>query len=270
MHRLGVVGRVMALVTAVVVGGAGCGGPAASSPQAGGSPSASGTPASSPPGIQTAAVAAPKIPSVGVLVSGDDHYCTASVVDSPRGNVIATAAHCPASLSLDGLEFAPGFSGAAKGTYPYGKWKVRAIQVDDKWNADQEDSVDFAFLTVEPDAQGRSVQSVVGASTPEWGAGTDQRVTVIGYPVEDHNPDNRPIMCTTDAARDPEEPAMMRMRCGGFWDGTSGSPWLIGYQGPDRPGRIIGVLSGGDTDAESTAAPFDARARSLYERATRA
>ncbi|MFJ8308789.1 MULTISPECIES: trypsin-like serine peptidase [unclassified Streptomyces] len=267
MLRLGVVWRAVALVAVVAVGGAGCGGPAASSPQSDSSPSS--TPESSPLGTQTTAVAAPRMPSVGVLLNGDDHYCTASVVDSPRGNVIATAAHCAAG-PLDGLEFAPGFSGAAKGTYPYGKWKVRAVQIDDKWSENHEDAVDYAFLTVDPDAKGRSVQSVVGSSTPEWGAAPDERVTVIGYPEEDHNPDNRPVMCTTDTHRDPDAAAMMRMTCGGFWVGTSGSPWLLDYRDPDRMGRIIGVLSGGDTDVESTAALFDTKARSLYERATHA
>ncbi|MEU3374583.1 trypsin-like serine peptidase [Streptomyces sp. NPDC006711] len=264
MRTLGVVKRAVAPVAAVAVvllAGAGCGGRAASSPQSDTAPLG---------GTQTSAVPAPLTPSVGVLVSGGDHYCTASVVNSPRGNVIATAAHCAAAHPADQLEFAPGFSGAAEGTYPYGKWKVRAAQIDGRWTTDQDDAGDYAFLTLEPDARGRSVQSVVGSSTPDWGAGPDQRVTVVGYPVEDHNPENRPVMCTTDSHRDTEVGAMMRMRCGGFWDGTSGSPWLTGYQGPDRMGRIIGVLSGGDTDAESTAVLFDAGARALYERATRA
>ncbi|MEU9096893.1 trypsin-like serine protease [Streptomyces sp. NPDC048361] len=266
MHTLGWVRRAATPVAAVAVvlfAGAGCGGPAASSPQSEAAPSGA-------PRTQSSAVPAPSTPAVGVLVSGGEHYCTASVVSSPRGNVIATAAHCANAHPADEVEFAPGFSGADGGTSPYGKWKVRAVQIDDRWTANQDDAVDYAFLTVEPDAQGRSVQSVVGSSTPEWGAGPEQRVTVVGYPIEDHNPENRPVICTTDTHRDTDVQAMMRMLCSGFWDGTSGSPWLTGYQGADRMGRIIGVLSGGDTDAESTAVLFDAGARSLYERATRA
>ncbi|MFE9117494.1 trypsin-like serine peptidase [Streptomyces sp. NPDC007172] len=267
MRRLGAVCRAVALIAVVTAGGAGCGWSVASSPQTERPP---GEAAAPPPGTQSSAVPAGKVSSVGVLVNGDDHACTASVVASPHGNVVATAAHCATGLPLDTLEFAPGFSGAAPGTFPYGKWKVRSVQVDDRWTADHEDAADYAFLTLEPDAHGRNVQSVVGASTPEWGAGPDQRATVVGYPDPDHNPDNKPVMCTTDVRQDPDEPAMMRMECGGFWVGTSGSPWLIDYRGPDRLGRIIGVLSGGDTDVESTAALFDAKARSVYERATRA
>ncbi|MFG3282938.1 trypsin-like serine peptidase [Streptomyces sp. NPDC048111] len=266
MRRLGAVSRAVALIAVVTATGAGCGWSAASSPQAERTPGE----AAPPPGVQRDAVPAGQVPSVGVLVAGDEHACTASVVASPHGNVVATAAHCATGLSLDSLEFAPGFSGSDKGTFPYGRWKVRAVQVDERWTADHEDAADFAFLTVEPDARGRSVQSVVGASVPEWGAGPDERVTVVGYPDPEHNPGNRPVMCTTDVHQDADEPAMMRMECGGFWVGTSGSPWLVDYRGPGRLGRIIGVLSGGDTDAESTAALFDAKARSAYERATQA
>lgn len=35
-------------------------------------------------------------PTVGVLMANGEHWCTASVVDSPKGNVVATAAHCVA------------------------------------------------------------------------------------------------------------------------------------------------------------------------------
>ncbi|KIX78145.1 hypothetical protein SF23_08405, partial [Streptomyces sp. MBRL 10] len=40
-------------------------------------------------------------PTVGVLMAGGEHWCTASVVDSPRGNVVATAAHCVAPAGED-------------------------------------------------------------------------------------------------------------------------------------------------------------------------
>ncbi|MFH8408929.1 trypsin-like serine peptidase [Streptomyces sp. NPDC018019] len=220
------------------------------------------------------------LPFVGVLFADGDHHCTASVVDSPKGNVLATAAHCvhfqsgdaadgdePGPLTGD-LQFAPRFSGAGDGTFPYGKWKVSGIHVPDAWREEDDDRGDYAFLTVEPDAQGRSVQEVVGAATPDWSSGPRRHVTVVGYPNETYNPENRPVTCTTDTERDDDEPYMMQMRCGGFYDGTSGGPWLADHHDARRPGRLIGVLSGGDTDAESTAVLFDRQARELYERVT--
>ncbi|MFI2236577.1 trypsin-like serine peptidase [Streptomyces chrestomyceticus] len=221
------------------------------------------------------------LPFTGVLIADGEHYCTASVIDSPKGNMLATAAHCvhfqgedasegyePGPITGD-IEFAPRFSGAGEGTFPYGKWKVSGVHVPKAWTEEDDDRGDYAFLTVEPDAQGRSVQEVVGAATPEWSSGPRRHVTVVGYPNESYNPGNRPITCTTDTRRDDDEPYMVQMRCGGFYDGTSGGPWLADHHDARRPGRLIGVLSGGDTDAESTAVLFDKGARELYERVAR-
>lgn len=224
------------------------------------------------PSPQTSAVPSGGLRSVGVLLDGEDHWCTASVVDSPRGDVVATAAHCVFEYGTyaSGFSFAPGFHGGGKGSAPYGTWKVAAIQVDDRWRKDEDDTADYAFLTLEPDARGRQVQDVVGAAEPDWSSKPSRRVTVVGYPNPEHNPANRPITCTTDARHDADQPArMVRIECQGFWDGTSGSPWLADYVDPGRPGRVIGVLSGGDTDTESTAVLFGARARALYDKAAR-
>ncbi|MFI5803037.1 trypsin-like serine peptidase [Streptomyces sp. NPDC051561] len=242
----------------------GCGGPVASAPRL--------EPGVSPTPQKTAAVL-DYPPFIGVLTEGDDHWCSASVVDSPKGNIVATAAHCvhqPEGQPRRDTSFAPGFSGEGKGKQPYGAWRVKSVQVDERWQEQEDDPYDFAFLTLEPDAEGRNVQDVVGAAGLDWASGPSRQVTVVGYPEPDHNPDNRPVTCTTDSEPDPELPGMMQMRCAGFWNGTSGSPWLTGYRGPDRPGKMIGVLSGGDTDSESTAALFGAPARALYQRALKA
>ncbi|MGW5940750.1 trypsin-like serine peptidase [Streptomyces celluloflavus] len=239
-------------------------------------------PSDARPSPRPSAAPVAAVPSVGVLTSEGDHWCTASVVDSPQGNVIATAAHCVFFQEEDeqdgyeagyfdgDLEFAPQYSGAAPGHYPYGKWRVTGIHVNTLWRDENEDRGDYAFLTVARDARGRTLQEVVGAAVPDWTSGPRRRVTVIGYPNEDHNPGNRPVSCTTRTRRDADEPYMVRMDCAGLWSGTSGSPWLADHGGPDRPGHLIGVLSGGDTDRESVAVLFDHRARDLYERAVRA
>ncbi|MCB5166894.1 trypsin-like peptidase domain-containing protein [Streptomyces bambusae] len=223
-------------------------------------------------------------PTVGVLMADGQHWCTASVVDSPRGNVVATAAHCvspagedgePGELAHDGLaigklSFVPGFSGEGGGNRPLGTWKVRSVHVDDRWRLHGDDTADFAFLTVEPDADGRSVQDAVGhgaAPAPDWDSAVERDVTVVGYPEEDHNPENRPVSCTTQTTEDEDEEGMLYINCAGFWTGTSGSPWVADRGAQGDPGRLIAVLSGGDTDEDSTAARFDGRAKALYEQA---
>src|SRR5215469_8025411 len=39
-----------------------------------------------------------------------NHFCTASVVDSPTGNLIVTAAHCMQGQRLGDIVFVPGYS----------------------------------------------------------------------------------------------------------------------------------------------------------------
>ncbi|OKK20767.1 hypothetical protein AMK16_10080 [Streptomyces sp. CB00455] len=224
-------------------------------------------------------------PTVGVLMANGEHWCTASVVDSPKGNVVATAAHCvapageggrPGEVAHDGLAigelaFAPAFSGEGAGTQPLGRWKVRSIHVDDRWTKWGEETADFAFLSIEPDADGRSLQEAVGgraeAPAPDWTSGYEREVTVIGYPESEHNPHNKPVSCTTQTRHADDDPDMLYISCAGFWTGTSGSPWIADRGGSDRPGQLIGVLSGGNTDVDSTAALFDEHAKALYERA---
>ncbi|RSS86945.1 serine protease [Streptomyces sp. WAC05292] len=228
-------------------------------------------------------------PGVGVLMANGEHWCTASVVDSPKGTVVATAAHCVAPAGEDGepgevahdgreigeLSFAPAFTGEGAGRQPLGVWKVKAVHVDERWTRWGEDTADYAFLSVEPDEDGRTVQQAVQeavggareAPVPDWTSGYEREVTVVGYPESARNPENRPVSCSTRTAHDEDDPAMLYIGCAGFWTGTSGSPFIADRGGPGSPGHLIGVLSGGDTDVDSTAALFDERARALYERA---
>lgn len=262
---------------AVLTAATGCAGPTSSAapPKATAADRSAGARAVAP-APRASATAFDGASSVGVLIDPDgEHFCTASVVASPKGNVIATAAHCiqdSGSAEAYGpgeLEFAPGFSGRGKGSYPYGRWKVAAIHVDEHWTDgdDDADAADYAFLVLEPDAKGRQVQQAVGSAAPDWASPPDRRVTVVGYPTRDHNPTNRPVACTTDSRPDPDLPKTLLMECAGFWEGTSGGPWLADYRDAGHQGRLIGVLSGGDTDSESTAALFDDRARALYDKA---
>ncbi len=256
---------------ALLVATTACGGPVSAAPDSGDGPPA----LPPPPPAQSSATPFAGLGLAGVLLDKDgEHFCSASVVNSPRGNVVATAAHCVFEYGsyMENFTFAPGFGGPGAGKAPHGRFKVRAIQVDDRWRADtdESDAVDYAFLTLAPDAKGRSVQDVVGGIPLDWTSAPVRRVTVVGYPNPPHNPQNRPIACTTGTEPDPELKVSLRMECSGFFDGTSGGPWLADYRNAEHPGRIVGVTSGGQTDSESTAVRFGPAARKLYDKASKA
>ncbi|MFD0384007.1 trypsin-like serine peptidase [Streptomyces stramineus] len=184
------------------------------------------------------------MPSVGVLFSADEdmkeHHCTASVVHSPKGNLIATAGHCSIG---EGAAFVPDYrEGAAK--QPYGVWAVERVFTDPRRADSGEGSdLDVAFATVKPDGRGRQIERVTGANRLVRPPGYDNRVTVIGYPNSTDDPADRAIRCTALTSR-LEGYRQLRMTCDGFLSGTSGSPWLTHFDEKTKTGDLIGVLGG--------------------------
>ena len=66
----------------------------------------------------------------------------------------------------------------------------------------------------------------------------------------------------------------MEFYCHGFWTGTSGGPWIIGYNARNGTGTVFGVIGGyelgGDYEWASYSAYFGSAARILYEQVERA
>ncbi|MFF4155873.1 trypsin-like serine peptidase [Streptomyces sp. NPDC001678] len=193
------------------------------------------------------------VPSVGVLFyAGEDmkdHHCTASVVHSPKGNLIVTAGHCGFG---EGASFVPGYRQGA-GAQPYGVWTVDRAFTDPRRDDYGDGSdLDFAFATVRPDGRGRQIERVTGANRLVRTPGFTDLVTVIGYPSADSDPADQAVRCTALTAR-LEGHNQLRMRCDGFFSGTSGSPWLVHFSEKTGTGDLVGVLgglNGGGPDGE--------------------
>jgi V8-like Glu-specific endopeptidase len=215
------------------------------------------------------------IPTVGVLFSVDDdlraHYCTASVVHSPNRDLILTAAHCSPGGNT---AFVPQYASGAK-SQPYGTWAVSKVYTDSRWTYSGSGSdYDFAFARVQPDANGERVEDLTGANrltpTPSY----RNKVTVVGYADEDTDadPSGLAIACTTTTSRLAGHNQLL-MECGGFYGGTSGSPWLLDYNALTHTGKVIGLiggLNGGGPDDRTSYSPrFGTAVQELYARATK-
>lgn len=199
---------------------------------------------------------------VGALFFGSGtgrHYCTASVVGSSKRNLLITAAHClysPSSRTWNShLVFVPKYS---HGRRPYGTWPVWLMVADQRWIDHGDPDADVAFAAVQV-MDGRRIADVVGANELLINMGYSNRVTVFGYPSKANNPNDRPIRCTAPTYRQAER--QLRFDCGGFTGGTSGSPWITGYDDQAQRGYVIGVIGGyqkgGDTDWRSYSPLFD-------------
>jgi hypothetical protein len=191
------------------------------------------------------------------------HICTASVVASRSGEVIMTAAHCVYGTGT-GYVFVPGYR---NGTAPYGAWRVTGAYGDPGWLHGGDPHRDWAFLTVSALTAGgrrRSLQSVVGANRLMRTARARSIVTVVGYAL---GSDDEALRCTARVYRHAGWPAF---HCGGFVDGTSGSPWLRAVRGGYAvTGDIGGLHQGGCSAATSYSPPLGPPAQRALARAGR-
>lgn len=218
------------------------------------------------------------IPSVGVLFSVDgearEHHCTASVVHSPHGNLILTAGHCnPGARAA----FVPQYQ-SGQDSQPYGVWAIEdSYAYEDRGTSGAGADLDFAFAVVAPDDSGRHIEEVTGGNVLAATPGYRNQVSVIGYPNLRSDPEDRAVRCDTTTER-LAGTRQLRMECNGFYGGTSGSPWLAGYDPRTRTGRVIGVIGGVNgggpqgphSDRTSYSPYFGKEILSLYDRATKA
>lgn len=194
--------------------------------------------------------------TVGALFASgwaNGHACTASVVDSPAGNLILTAAHC-VTEPIAGARFVPGYH---NGVAPFGTWIVQKATVDPRWTKSQDPADDVAFLTVSPaqsNASRASVQAVVGANVLAEAPNEGEKIVITGYPADT----DEPVDCDSLTYLSGGWPTF---DCDGFSDGTSGSPWIVNFDSSTGTGVVVGIIGGpeqgGDTDGTSYSPTFD-------------
>jgi V8-like Glu-specific endopeptidase len=207
------------------------------------------------------AVAFAGSPAVGALFVANDghplsHFCTASVINSPAGNLVLTAAHCLVT-GTSNLVFVPGYH---DGKAPYGIWDVTRTVVNQAWSTSGNPNDDFAFLVIAQHGH-TTLQDVTGAENLcECDAAGDQ-VLVEGYPDSSEDP----ISCQAQARS--YSSTQFQFDCGGYADGTSGSPLLVNAS--TGHGTVVGVIGGfeqgGNLPQVSYAARFEANMASLYK-----
>jgi V8-like Glu-specific endopeptidase len=204
-------------------------------------------------------------PAVGALFTMSKgklgrHFCTASVIGSPHGDLVITAAHCVTGTS--GIVFVPGYDRDAA---PYGIWTATKIYVDRSWTSSSDPDDDVAFLRVSQGSSTVPIEDVTGAEALKTGTPARQLVEVIGYP----DSGSQPIVCR-NWTREPMS-EQLEFDCGGYTDGTSGGPFLASVNPLTGQGTVIGVIGGyeqgGLTPQVSYSSMFGANVAALYRQA---
>jgi len=217
------------------------------------------------PSAHSPLLAAPRVGALFTRDASGDHFCTASVVASPGRDLLITAAHC-----IDGgkgggyktdIVFIPDYQ---DGDAPSGVWTPGKLLVDPRWAASSDPDFDVGFVVLRP-LDGKNIEDVLGANKIGFNAGFDNLVRVTGYP----SSANAPVTCVNRTTK--QSASQVRFDCGGFFGGTSGSPWITRLDPRSRTGTIVGVIGGyqegGDTDAISYSAYLNDDIRALYEQA---
>ena len=122
-------------------------------------------------------------PAVGALFTMSkgklgQHFCTASVVGSPEGDLVITAAHCVTGTS--GFVFVPGYD---RGAAPYGTWSVTKVYVDQSWKSSSDPDDDVAFLRVSQAGSIVPIEDVTGAEALQTGTPARQLVLYLQPPI---------------------------------------------------------------------------------------
>ena len=203
-------------------------------------------------------------PPVGALFTTsagglNQHFCTATVVHSPAGDLVITAAHCVTGTQGT-LDFVPGYD---QGGEPYGVWTVTKVYVDQAWSSSSSQNDDFAFVRVSRPGSSVPIEDVTGAERLDTDLPASRElVQVIGYP----NATNQPVTC-----QNPIKQAMagqLEFDCDGYTNGTSGGPFLSEIDQVTGQGLVIGVIGGyqqgGDSPQVSYSPVLGANAAALY------
>jgi len=205
---------------------------------------------------------------VGALFEHDasgDHFCTASVVDSPGGDLLITAAHCINGGSGSGYKsdivFIPGYR---DGDAPYGIWTPQQLIVAPQWADSADPDYDVGFVVLEP-LNGVKIQQVLGGDKLGTDTSYNYLVRVTGYP----STGSTPITCLNWTSK--KSDSQLQFDCGGYTGGTSGSPWVANFDPGSRTGTIVGVIGGyqegGDTPSVSYSTYLGTGIHQLYQQA---
>jgi V8-like Glu-specific endopeptidase len=202
-------------------------------------------------------------------ISGQGHYCTGSVVNSPEGDIVVTAAHCVYDSSgvYTDIAFVPGYH---DGQDPYGVWIPSAVVVPPQWASSGDPDYDVAFLVVHEEGSATKIQDVVGGDDLGLSPGYTNLTRVIGYPESTEEP----VSCTNYTAEfsDPSlSTPQLQFDCDNYPGGTSGGPFLQAVDPDTGLGTVVGVIggyeAGGDDPDVSYSVYFGDWVGSLYAQA---
>ncbi|MEV4433044.1 hypothetical protein [Streptomyces sp. NPDC049555] len=196
--------------------------------------------------------------------------CTATLVASPRHNVVVTAGHCLHSglggAYYTGFQFIPGYQKgkpAPLGVFDGATPLVNGGYVGKK---DGDGEYDYGFLVLKPNKEGKQAGELAGENPIAFGQPVIASRTVWAYLLNDRTAE---CFGETQAYLFPYD-SRVRIDCK-FEPSSSGGPWYADYNATTQKGTVNGVISGPMPGHESEAVVlspyFGIYAQVLYQQA---
>jgi hypothetical protein len=207
-------------------------------------------------------------------LGGTDYVCSGAVVASANADVAVTAGHCVSDGSgnwATNWTFVPGYS---NGNAPYGSYPARRYFVAGPWTSSANEDYDVAFVALSTASVGGTathVVSAVGGLGVAFG-GQPGRVDAFGYPAEPPYGGEQLYYCAGGTSPDPYHATSdSGLNCA-MTEGSSGGPWLSGFNGSTGVGTVTSVSSFKYDDGTDImyGTTFGSSAKSLYQQAAHA
>ncbi|MFF5110618.1 trypsin-like serine peptidase [Streptosporangium sp. NPDC000509] len=206
---------------------------------------------------------------VFLTIKGSDFVCSASSVRSANKDLVVTAGHCVKDGTgawADNWTFVPGYS---QGRRPYGQYTARRMFVAGPWSREGDDSHDIGMVAVATSG-GRHLGDVVGGQDIAFGVPRGRLASGFGFPADAPYDGEHLVYCAGPLRDDPNgQTRDQGMRCD-MTAGSSGGPWLSGFDASTGRGTIVSVSSFKYSDDRRTmyGPYFGDSAKALYATAS--
>ncbi|WP_284741486.1 trypsin-like serine peptidase [Amycolatopsis sp. RTGN1] len=210
-------------------------------------------------------------------VPGVDESCTATVVPSATKDVALTAGHCVNGgldrfdnpIKIVNVVFVPGYD---HGKAPHGVFPVRAFAWSNTYSGPMSGTDDDAVIALDP-VDGRHVADVAGTQDVSFARPPSPvDTTMLGYPVSQAAGGEALFSCARPATLKANSVTTTWNTDCDLAGGSSGGPWLRGFDPATGRGTIFSVTSRGTMTEDGvttdlSGAAFTDPVRALYERA---
>ena len=183
-------------------------------------------------------------------LGGSDYVCSGSAVESADASTVLTAGHCvdeggdggrPGARATDWI-FVPGY---ASGRAPFGSFVATHLATTSGWHLSGDFDVDVGFADVGRNERGQTLAQAVGGQRIGFARPRGGRAIAIGYPAAAPFTGERLTYCAGSLLQDtwwgsPDQ----GLRCD-MTGGSSGGPWVTGYDPETGTGTVVAVTSFG-------------------------